>query len=70
MSLPLRPAGSCQPANANTPPSHDPKHLRVRNALLELLRAYEDAHDLPRSIPTKFERGDAVKPEKREHHNR
>ncbi len=31
------------------------KAMRVRNALLELLRAWEDANDLPRAIPTKME---------------
>ena len=46
----------------------DPKVMRVRNALLELLRAWEELHDLPRAIPTKVERGEAEK--KREHHNR
>lgn len=44
------------------------KALRVRNAYLELLRAWEDMHDLPRSIPTKVERGEALP--KTEHHNR
>lgn len=31
--------------------------LRVRNALLEFLRAWEEYEDLPRSIPTLRERG-------------
>lgn len=31
------------------------KAMRVRNALLELLRAWEDANDLPRAVPTKLE---------------
>lgn len=44
------------------------KALAVRNAYLALLRAWEDMHDLPRSIPTKVERGDA--PPKSGHHNR
>lgn len=42
--------------------------LDVRNALLALLRSWENMHDLPRSIPTKVERGEA--PPKTEHHNR
>ena len=44
------------------------KALAVRNAYLALLRAWEDMHDLPRSVPTKVERGDALP--KTEHHNR
>ena len=44
------------------------KALAVRNAYLALLRAFEDMYDLPRSIPTKVERGEA--PPKTEHHNR
>ncbi len=31
--------------------------LRVREALLALLRSWEDMHDLPRSVPTRIERG-------------
>jgi hypothetical protein len=46
----------------------DAKALRVRNALLELLRAWEDLHDLPRAIPTRVERGESER--KTEHHNR
>ena len=42
--------------------------MQVRNAYLALLRAFEDMYDLPRSIPTKVERGDA--PPKSGHHNR
>jgi hypothetical protein len=42
--------------------------LRVRNALLELLRSWEDLNDLPRSIPTKVERREAPPPSG--HHNR
>jgi hypothetical protein len=44
------------------------KALAVRNAYLALLRAFEDMYDLPRSIPTKVERGEALP--KTEHHNR
>ncbi len=44
------------------------KALRVRNAHLELLRATEDLDDLPRSVPSKVERGEV--PPKTEHHNR
>ena len=44
------------------------KAMQVRNAYLALLRAFEDMYDLPRSIPTKVERGDA--PPKSGHHNR
>jgi hypothetical protein len=29
--------------------------LRIREELIHLLRAYEEAHDLPRSVPTKRE---------------
>lgn len=29
--------------------------LRVREELIHLLRAYEEAHDLPRSVPAKRE---------------
>lgn len=42
--------------------------MRVREALMALLRAWEDMHDLPRAIPTKVERGEA--PPKTGHHNR
>ena len=45
--------------------------MRVRNAYLALLRAFEDMYDLPRSIPTKDERGDIRKVgEVQGHHNR
>lgn len=30
--------------------------MRVREALLALLRSWEDMHDLPRSVPTRLER--------------
>ena len=36
-----------------TPEQH--KAMRVRNAILELLRAWEEQHDLPRAISTKAE---------------
>ena len=32
------------------------RRMAVRNALLALLRAFEDIYDLPRAIPTKAER--------------
>ena len=44
--------------------------MAVRNAMLAWLRAWEDRCGLPRSVPTKYERGDAVKPADRGHHNR
>lgn len=44
------------------------KALAVRNAQLQLLRAWEDMYNLPRSVPSKVERGDALP--KTEHHNR
>jgi hypothetical protein len=44
------------------------KALAVRNAYLALLRAFEDMYDLPRSIPTKVERGE--RDPKQGHHNR
>jgi hypothetical protein len=44
------------------------KALAVRNAYLALLRAFEDMYDLPRSVPTKVERGE--RDAKQEHHNR
>lgn len=54
-----------------TPPTlHDPAALAVRNAMLALLRAWEEMYNLPRSIPTKYDRGEVVKPRDREHHNR
>ena len=31
--------------------------MRVRDALLALLRAHEDMYNLPRSVPTRAERG-------------
>lgn len=45
------------------------KAMAVRNAYLALLRAFEDLYDLPRSIPSKQERGDAP-PRTGTHHNR
>lgn len=50
---------------AGAPPE---KVMRVRNSLRDLLRAYEEMHDLPRSFLTKVERGEA--PPKQGHHNR
>ena len=44
------------------------KALAVRNAYLQLLRSWEDMHNLPRSVPSKVERGEALP--KTEHHNR
>lgn len=44
------------------------KALRVREAMLAWLRAFEDMHDLPRAVPTKVERGE--RDAKQEHHNR
>jgi cyanophycinase-like exopeptidase len=44
------------------------KAMAVRNAYLALLRAWEDMHSLPRSVPTKVERGEVLP--KTEHHNR
>lgn len=35
----------------------DAAALAVRNALLALLRSWEDMHNLPRSVPTRVERG-------------
>jgi hypothetical protein len=47
------------------------KALAVRNAYLALLRAFEDLYDLPRSVPSKDERGEVRKVgEVRGHHNR
>jgi len=42
--------------------------MRVRNALLEFLRAWEEYEDLPRSIPTLRERGrkDGAQPKERD----
>jgi hypothetical protein len=42
--------------------------LRVREAKLADLRAFEEMHDLPRSIPTRAERSGS--PKKTGHHNR
>lgn len=36
----------------------DPAAMRVREAMLALLRAWEDMHNLPRSVPTRRERGE------------
>lgn len=47
---------------------YDPATMRVRNAILELLRAWEDLNNLPRAVPNKFER-EGIKPD-RGHHNR
>ncbi|HEX6293430.1 MAG TPA: hypothetical protein VFZ66_29885 [Herpetosiphonaceae bacterium] len=47
-----------------------PAAMKVREALLALLRGWEDLFDLPRSVPTRVERGEVVRPERREHHNR
>jgi hypothetical protein len=44
------------------------KALRVREAMLAWLRAFEDMHDLPRAVPTKVERGE--RDAKTGHHNR
>lgn len=44
------------------------KVMRVRNSLRDLLRAYEEMHNLPRSFLTKVERGEVAP--KTEHHNR
>lgn len=35
----------------------DPAAMRVREALLALLRSWEEMHGLPRSVPTRAERG-------------
>lgn len=46
-------------------------HLEVRNAMLVILRAWEKCHDLPRSIPTNYERKyrtEVIEPG--EHHKR
>lgn len=45
----------------------DAAAMRVREAMLALLRAWEDMHDLPRSVPTQRERGlkDGPLPKKR-----
>lgn len=42
--------------------------MAVRNAMLAWLRAWEDRCGLPRSIPTKVERGEVAP--KEGHHNR
>ncbi len=42
--------------------------LRVRDALLQLIRAVEDMHDFPHSHQTKVERGE--RDAKAGHHNR
>lgn len=63
-------APTTQPAldNYGTIAVHDPAALRVREALLALLRAWEEMHELPRSIPTRAERLGEFK--KEGHHNR
>lgn len=48
---------------------HDPKALRMREAILAALRAFEDMYDLPRSIPTRAERLKDL-PGDKGHHNR
>lgn len=48
---------------------YDPAAMRVREAMLALLRAWEEMYGLPRSIPTRAERTGDVKPDKG-HHNR
>lgn len=48
--------------------THDPAAMRVRNAMRDLLRAWEEMYNLPRTFQTKVERGEA--PAKQEHHNR
>lgn len=47
---------------------YDAGAMKVREALLMLLRAWEEAHQLPRSIPTRAERAGDMK--KTGHHNR
>lgn len=47
---------------------YDPAALKVREAMLALLRAWEDMHSLPRSVPTRAERAGDLK--KDGHHNR
>ena len=48
---------------------YDQAALEVRNAMLALLRAWEEMYGLPRSVPTRAERTGEPKKE-REHHNR
>lgn len=66
----LDPEPCTEPTKDRTQTDEYKRLMRYRAALLEQLRAFEDLHDLPRSIPTKFERGEVVKPENRGHHNR
>lgn len=49
-------------------PIHDDAAMRVRNAMRDLLRAWEEMYNLPRTFQTKVERGEA--PAKEGHHNR
>lgn len=48
---------------------YDQAALEVRNAMLALLRAWEEMYGLPRSVPTRAERAGEAKRD-REHHNR
>lgn len=48
---------------------YDPAAMRVREAMLALLRAWEEMYALPRSIPTRAERAGEMKQDKG-HHNR
>ena len=48
---------------------YDHAALEVRNAMLALLRAWEEMYGLPRSIPTRAERTGEPKQDKG-HHNR
>lgn len=41
---------------ASSEPNERDRAMRVREAMLMWLRAFEDMHDLPRSIPTRLER--------------
>ena len=49
-------------------PLHDEAAMKVRNAMRELLRAWEEMYNLPRTFQTKVERGEAGA--KEGHHNR
>lgn len=58
-----------QPLDAQgTIEPYDAGAMKVREALLALLRAWEEAYNLPRSIPTRAERSGDLK--KTGHHNR
>jgi hypothetical protein len=48
---------SQQPLDARGTIDADPAAMEVRNAMLAWLRAWEQMHNLPRSIPTLRERG-------------